>query len=192
MGVNLYVRKPLPISGMPWRMEASAELRNLLAQGYLPLGDPGTRSVLNQFPTLAARRIEFHLLRNAALVVEAMRPQDWDAVRAIFRGIAREMPPSSSPRLIGKRDHGHLQSMPVGGADYGAEVLGWTALGPVSSRRVYSGVAEFSIYVAERARGRGIGTALLKALIQASEQEGIWTLQSGIFPAPEFGGRNLR
>ena len=62
------------------------------------------------------------------------------------------------------------------------EVLGWTALGPVSSRRVYAAVAEFSIYVAERTRGRGVGTALLKALIEASEREGIWTLQSGIFP----------
>jgi L-amino acid N-acyltransferase YncA len=43
-------------------------------------------------------------------------------------------------------------------------------------------VAEFSIYVAERARGRGLGSALLQALIEAAEREGIWTLQSGIFP----------
>ena len=64
----------------------------------------------------------------------------------------------------------------------GNEVLGWTALSAVSRRRVYAGVAEFSIYVAERARGGGIGAALLKALIDASEREGIWTLQSGIFP----------
>jgi L-amino acid N-acyltransferase YncA len=47
---------------------------------------------------------------------------------------------------------------------------------------VYAGVAEFSIYVAEHARGRGIGAALLKALIEVSERESIWTLQSGIFP----------
>ena len=50
IGVNLYVRQPLPISGMPWRMEASAELRNLLAQGYLPLGGAGTHSVLTNSP----------------------------------------------------------------------------------------------------------------------------------------------
>ena len=50
IGVNLYVRQPLPISGMPWRMEATAELRNLLAQGYLPLGGPTTRSVLTNSP----------------------------------------------------------------------------------------------------------------------------------------------
>ena len=43
-------------------------------------------------------------------------------------------------------------------------------------------VAEFSIYVAERARGRGIGQALIAALIEDSERNGIWTLQSGVFP----------
>ena len=50
IGVNLYVRQPLPFSGMPWRMEASAELRNLLAQGYLPLGDSTMHSVLTNSP----------------------------------------------------------------------------------------------------------------------------------------------
>jgi phosphinothricin acetyltransferase len=78
-------------------------------------------------------------------------------------------------------DQGHLESCRLV-ARSESEVLGWTALSPVSRRQVYAGVAEFSIYVAERARGRGIGAALLKALIVVSEQEGIWTLQSGIFP----------
>ena len=50
IGVNVYIRQPLPICRMPWRMEASAELRNLLAQGYLPLGGPGTRSFLTNSP----------------------------------------------------------------------------------------------------------------------------------------------
>jgi hypothetical protein len=50
IGFNLYIHQPLPIGGMPWRMEASAELRNLLAQGYLPLGDAGTHSVLTNSP----------------------------------------------------------------------------------------------------------------------------------------------
>jgi len=62
------------------------------------------------------------------------------------------------------------------------DVLGWAALSPVSGRCVYSGVAEVSVYVAERARGRGLGGKLLAALVQASEREGIWTLQAGIFP----------
>lgn len=61
-------------------------------------------------------------------------------------------------------------------------LLGWAALRPVSSRRVYAGVAEVSVYVAETARGRGIGGLLLQALVEESERRGIWTLQAGIFP----------
>jgi L-amino acid N-acyltransferase YncA len=61
-------------------------------------------------------------------------------------------------------------------------IVGWAALSPVSSRCVYGGVAEVSVYVAEDARGRGVGRRLLGALVDASEQNGIWTLQAGIFP----------
>lgn len=61
-------------------------------------------------------------------------------------------------------------------------VRGWAALSPVSNRCVYGGVAEISVYVSEQARGRGVGLLLLKRLIPLSEQQGIWTLQSGIFP----------
>lgn len=61
-------------------------------------------------------------------------------------------------------------------------VLGWAALTPVSSRCVYRGVAEVSVYVAATARGHGAGKALLRALIEESEANGIWTLQAGIFP----------
>jgi len=64
-------------------------------------------------------------------------------------------------------------------------ILGWGALTPVSGRCVYAGVAEVSVYVATGAWHRGIGTALLQALIEASEQEGIWTLQSGILAENE-------
>jgi phosphinothricin acetyltransferase len=53
---------------------------------------------------------------------------------------------------------------------------------PVSSRPVYAGVVEHSVYVAPHARGRGIGRALLDALIASTEAAGIWTLQSGVFP----------
>ncbi|MBD3903370.1 GNAT family N-acetyltransferase [Chryseobacterium sp. Ch-15] len=61
------------------------------------------------------------------------------------------------------------------------EMLGWTALSPVSSRCVYSGVAEVSVYVATDARGKGVGEILLNELIKQSESNEIWTLQSGIF-----------
>jgi len=62
------------------------------------------------------------------------------------------------------------------------QVLGWTAAWPVSVRRAYAGVIEHSIYVDPRHHGRGIGGALLAALIASSEDAGIWTVQSGVFP----------
>lgn len=61
------------------------------------------------------------------------------------------------------------------------QMLGWAALAPVSARAVYRGVAEVSLYVAASARGQGVGTFLLPALIAASEANGIWSLQSSIF-----------
>jgi phosphinothricin acetyltransferase len=61
-------------------------------------------------------------------------------------------------------------------------VLGWAALSPVSDRCVYGGVAENAVYVDPRARGRGVGEALLRALVERAERAGIWTVQTGIFP----------
>lgn len=62
------------------------------------------------------------------------------------------------------------------------EVLGWVAVSPVSSRAVYDGVVEHSVYVHPAHHGRGVATALLDALIESTEAAGVWTLQSGIFP----------
>ena len=62
------------------------------------------------------------------------------------------------------------------------EILGWSALTPLSGRCVYAGVAEVSIYIGSIARGKGIGKQLLNQLIEESEKQNIWTLQSGIFP----------
>ncbi len=112
-----------------------------------------------------------------------MRAEDWGAVRAIYlEGIAtgNSTFQQSAPDWP-DWDQGHLKCCRLV-ARLGSEIAGWTALSPVSRRPVYGGVAEFSIYVAERARRRGIGSALLQALIDAAEIEGIWTLQSGIFP----------
>jgi phosphinothricin acetyltransferase len=61
-------------------------------------------------------------------------------------------------------------------------VLGWAAVSPVSSRPVYAGVVEHSVYIAPDARGRGVGRTLLAALIASTEAAGIWTIQSGVFP----------
>src|SRR5919198_2147737 len=67
-------------------------------------------------------------------------------------------------------------------ADLLGEVVGWAALSPASSRRCYSGVAENSVYVARDARGMGIGRALLEGLIAGAEADGIWTIQTSVFP----------
>ena len=61
-------------------------------------------------------------------------------------------------------------------------VLGWVAVSPVSARPVYAGVVEHSVYVDPAAQRRGIGRALLGALIASTEAAGIWTIQSGVFP----------
>lgn len=79
---------------------------------------------------------------------------------------------------------GHLAHSRLVAID-GDEVLGWAALSPVSSRCVYAGVAESSVYIAENARGRGVGMALMQQLVRESEAVGIWMLQAAIFPENE-------
>jgi phosphinothricin acetyltransferase len=64
----------------------------------------------------------------------------------------------------------------------GEDVLGWVAVSPVSSRCVYAGVVEHSVYVDPAAHQRGIGRLLLQRLIESTEAAGIWTIQSGVFP----------
>jgi phosphinothricin acetyltransferase len=67
-------------------------------------------------------------------------------------------------------------------AEIDAKIVGWAALTPISSRCVYGGVAEVSVYVSAKFSGQKIGTKLLERLITESESNGIWTLQAGIFP----------
>ena len=78
-------------------------------------------------------------------------------------------------------DGTHLSSLRLV-AELDGEIVGWAAVSAVSDRCCYAGVAENSVYVAESARGRGVGTGLLRALIQGAEEAGIWTIQTGIFP----------
>lgn len=77
-------------------------------------------------------------------------------------------------------------------AERGGAVVGWVALLPVSARACYAGVVEVSAYVAEEARRRGIGAELLAAAIKSSEQAGIWTMQTSVFPENEASLRLLR
>ena len=118
-----------------------------------------------------------------SLAIEPLAPADWDAVRRIYlEGIATGNATfeQSAPEWD-KWDAGHLKACRLV-ARAEDDVLGWAALSPVSGRCVYAGVAEVSVYVADGARGRGVGNALMMALLRESEQNGIWTLQAGIFP----------
>ena len=112
-----------------------------------------------------------------------MANEDWPTVREIYaEGIATDN--ATFETVVPdwpKWDSGHHKKCRLLARD-DREIVGWAALSPVSSRQVYAGVSEVSIYVAESARGRGVGKALLKVLIEASERRGIWTLQAGIFP----------
>ncbi|MGO9258683.1 MAG: N-acetyltransferase family protein [Bryobacteraceae bacterium] len=113
----------------------------------------------------------------------AMTPADWPSVRAIYReGIATGNATfeRSAPEWD-LWDAGHLPVCRLVARAAGRPV-GWAALSRVSARPVYAGVAEVSVYVAEAARGAGVGSALLTALIKEAERSGFWTLQAGIFP----------
>jgi phosphinothricin acetyltransferase len=113
-----------------------------------------------------------------------MRSDDWDRVVAIYlEGIATgEATFEVDAPSWGAWDATHLPFARLAATSQDDLVIGWAALSRVSSRSVYAGVAEVSVYVAADARGFGIGKALLQQLIHESEINGIWTLQAGIFP----------
>ena len=118
-----------------------------------------------------------------SIAVDSMEAGDWPAVRAIYlEGIATGNATFEGTAPEWERwDGGHVKCCRLV-ARMGGDVVGWAALSPISSRAVYAGVAEVSVYVGAGARGSGIGMALLSRLIEESEAEGIWTLQAGIFP----------
>jgi phosphinothricin acetyltransferase len=115
------------------------------------------------------------------VLMRAMDPEDWGAVAEIYRQgietgnatLETEVP------MFEKWDAAHKRDCRIV-AVLDGEVVGWAALSPVSGRRVYAGVAEVSVYVSEKHRGRHIGQTLLGALNEKSEKEGYWTLQSSI------------
>jgi len=122
-------------------------------------------------------------MAQAGLIISPMRADDWEPVRAIYlQGIATgDATFEKSAPEWEVWDAAHLPSCRLVVRD-GGEILGWAALSAYSRRQIYAGVAEVSVYVSESARGRGVGAALLSALITHSEGAGIWTLQAGIFP----------
>lgn len=118
--------------------------------------------------------------------IEQMTAGHWPAVREIYRqGIDTGMATfETEVPEWDEWDESHLPHSRLVAVE-GREVLGWAALSPVSDRCAYGGVAEVSVYVAEDARGKRIGTKLLESLTELSEENGIWTLQAGIFAGNE-------
>ena len=115
--------------------------------------------------------------------IRNLRPQDWPEVARIYEeGILTgnatfetQLPSWDAWDAAHLAEHRLVVTLD-------AEVVGWAALSAVSDRCCYGGVAEHSIYIAERVRGLGFGRQLLAALIASSEAGGFWTLQSGVFP----------
>ena len=121
----------------------------------------------------------------ADVTTRAMTDEDLPVVRDIYaEGIATRN--ATFETEVPEREHDGDQVAarpPVGRrADRRARVVGWTAISPVSDRACYSGVGETSVYVAESARGRGVGKALLWRQVNEADAGGLWTLQTSIFP----------
>ena len=117
------------------------------------------------------------------ITIRPLLAPDWPAVRAIYlEGIATGNATFETAAPEWERwDASHRQDCRSVAFDHSG-VIGFAALSPVSARAVYAGVAEVSVYVAERSRGKGVGATLLRELVVASEAAGVWTMQAGIFP----------
>ena len=115
--------------------------------------------------------------------IDEMRPADWEAVRAIYQaGIeGGQATFETEAPAWASWDAAHLRICRLV-ARTADQVIGWVALSPVSRRKCYEGVAEFSVYIHPDHQGQGVGAALLAALIPAAELHGIWTLQGSTFP----------
>ena len=116
------------------------------------------------------------------MLVRPLHPDDYPAVAAVFaEGIATGVA-TFETEIPGwdEWDASHLPDHRFV-AEVDGEVVGWIAVVPYSRRAVYRGVGEESVYVAERARGSGIGRALLETMIESARNGGLWTLQAGIF-----------
>ena len=127
---------------------------------------------------------------SAQVAIAALGPGDWDDVARIYaEGIETRLATFETEVPSWQAwDRAHIPEHRFMAREDG-RAAGWAALAPVSSRCVYAGVAEVSVYVAAAARGRGVGTALLSALVASSEAGGVWTLEAGILPENEASVR---
>lgn len=117
------------------------------------------------------------------VTIQPLLPEHWPQVRTIYEeGIRTGMATFEITAPTWAEWHArHLPDHRLVAID-GEGVLGWAALLPVSMRSAYRGVAELSVYVAASTAGKGVGSALMQAIINGSERAGIWMLQSSIFP----------
>ena len=115
--------------------------------------------------------------------VRDLRPGDWPEVARIYQQGIETGNATFETEVPSWEDWdgAHLPG-PRFVAERGGRVVGWIALAPVSSRACYRGVAEISVYVEEGARGGGVGSQLLAAVVDSAERAGIWTLQTSVFP----------
>ena len=116
-------------------------------------------------------------------MIDKMEARHWEGVRAVYLeglGTGDASFETDAPGWD-SFDASHLTCCRLVALE-GGRVAGWAALSPVSRRTVYGGVAEGSVYVGASFRGKGLGRALLSALVAESEANGVWTLQAGVFP----------
>jgi L-amino acid N-acyltransferase YncA len=122
------------------------------------------------------------------VIVRDLRPEDWPAVRAIYEdGIESGATFETQAPSWEAWDAAHPDLRLV--AERDGAVVGWAALSPYSPRYCYRGVGDVSVYIAESARGAGVGRRLLEALVDRSERAGYWTLNAGLFPENEVSLR---
>jgi L-amino acid N-acyltransferase YncA/DNA-binding transcriptional ArsR family regulator len=175
----------------------SHHLRKLADVGFVRLRKEGTATLVSVNPTCctglphAADAVMGMLGPRpccptdlpADVTVRAMDPADWADVRRIYaEGIATgnatfetEVPDRRTLDRTWLPEHRWV-------AELDGQVVGWAAASPASTRAVYSGVAETSIYVGDGYRGRGVGKALIYRQVMAADDAGLWTLQTSIFP----------
>jgi len=122
------------------------------------------------------------LLTAVEVIVRDLRPDDWAEVAEIYRDGMRSGLATFEIEVPSWEDWHTAQTIALVAENELGTVIGWAALGPVSTRWAYRGVAESSVYVAREAQGRGIGRVLMERLIERSDRDGIWTIQTSVFP----------
>jgi L-amino acid N-acyltransferase YncA/DNA-binding transcriptional ArsR family regulator len=174
----------------------SHHVRKLAAVGFVRVHKEGRESVVTinedccaELPHaadavmgLVDRRTDRSAAPPSPVPVRALEPDDWPSVLRIYaEGIATGI--ATFETTVPSRDSLEEKWLPGHRwvAEMDGQVVGWTAISPVSARECYAGVGEASVYIAAGHRGRGVGKALLRKQVTAADAGGLWTLQSTIF-----------